>query len=61
MKFDVNQLRWTRQPKSCTITPAKIEIVTLPHTDLWQRTYYISAMTTLRYCRCPPPNVFSPL
>lgn len=40
MKFDVNQLRWTRQPKSCTITPAKIEIVTLPHTDLWQRTYY---------------------
>lgn len=40
MKFDVNQLQWTRQPKSCVITQDKIEIVTQPHTDLWQRTYY---------------------
>lgn len=40
MKFDVNHLQWTRQPKSCVISQDRIEIVTLPHTDLWQRTYY---------------------
>ena len=40
MKFDVKQLQWTREPKSYTITPDKIEIETKPHTDLWQRTYY---------------------
>lgn len=40
MKFDVTQLQWTRQPKSCVISPDTIEIVTQPHTDLWQRTYY---------------------
>ena len=40
MKFDVNNLQWTRQPKSCVISQDRIEIVTQPHTDLWQRTYY---------------------
>ena len=40
MQFDVQNLQWTRQPKSCVITQERIEIVTLPHTDLWQRTYY---------------------
>lgn len=40
MTFDVNHLEWTRQPKSCAISEDKIEIVTQPHTDLWQRTYY---------------------
>ena len=40
MKFDVNHLQWTRQPKSCVISQDRIEIVTHPHTDLWQRTYY---------------------
>lgn len=40
MKFDVNNLQWTRQPKSCVISKEQIEIVTQPHTDLWQRTYY---------------------
>ena len=40
MKFDVNALEWTRQPERCLITPDRIEIVTRPHTDLWQRTYY---------------------
>lgn len=40
MKFDVNHLQWTRQPKSCVISQDRIEIVTLPHTDLWQRSYY---------------------
>jgi hypothetical protein len=40
MKFDVNDLCWIRQPKEFVITQDKIEIVTEPHTDLWQRTYY---------------------
>ncbi|MBR2482092.1 MAG: DUF1349 domain-containing protein [Oscillospiraceae bacterium] len=40
MKFDVSKLRWTREPKSYSIAADKIEIVTHPHTDLWQRTYY---------------------
>ena len=40
MKLDTSLLQWTRQPKDCTITPDKVEIVTEPHTDLWQRTYY---------------------
>ena len=31
---------WTREPKACTIGEEQIEIVTAPHTDLWQRTYY---------------------
>lgn len=40
MKFDVNKLEWTRKPKAFTITDDLIEIITEPHTDLWQRTYY---------------------
>ena len=40
MKFEANKLKWTREPLSCSITEDKIEIVTAPHTDLWQRTYY---------------------
>ena len=40
MTIDVNNLQWTREPKDCTITENKIEILTNPHTDLWQRTYY---------------------
>ncbi len=40
MKFDINKLEWTRKPKAFTITDELIEIITEPHTDLWQRTYY---------------------
>lgn len=40
MKFDVNKLQWTREPADFAISEEKIEIVTRPHTDLWQRTYY---------------------
>ncbi len=40
MMFNVNALEWTRQPKDYTIEADRIEIVTMPHTDLWQRTYY---------------------
>lgn len=38
--FDTSKLVWTRKPLSYTIGDDKIEIVTAPHTDLWQRTYY---------------------
>ncbi len=40
MQFDVKQLAWTRAPRDYKIEDGRIEIVTAPHTDLWQRTYY---------------------
>ena len=40
MNFCTNELQWTREPAAYTITDQQIEIVTKPHTDLWQRTYY---------------------
>ena len=40
MNFNVHDLIWTREPKECHIDEDKIEVVTAPHTDLWQRTYY---------------------
>ena len=40
MKFSTNDLKWTREPADYAITEEKIEIITKPHTDLWQRTYY---------------------
>lgn len=40
MEFDVEKLEWTRKPKDYLIKQDRIEIVTQPHTDLWQRTYY---------------------
>lgn len=39
-EFDINKLEWTREPKDYSISADKIEIITNPHTDLWQRTYY---------------------
>ena len=33
-------MTWTRPPRQYTVTPDKVELVTEPHTDLWQRTYY---------------------
>ena len=40
MKMDLTMFRCTREPKSCKIEDGRIEVVTNPHTDLWQRTYY---------------------
>lgn len=40
MKIDASKLFWIRQPENFLITDNKIEIITLPNTDLWQRTYY---------------------
>ncbi|MBR2751182.1 MAG: DUF1349 domain-containing protein [Lachnospiraceae bacterium] len=36
----IEDFRWIREPKTYKIEPDRIEIVTEPHTDLWQRTYY---------------------
>ena len=40
MKINTQNMKWTRTPKQYTITENKIEMITEPHTDLWQRTYY---------------------
>mgnify|MGYP003531314315 FL=1 len=40
MKFLTEKLVWLRKPGEYDISDDKIEIVTIPHTDLWQRTYY---------------------
>lgn len=40
MTFDTEKLEWTREPAEYTISADKVEIITAPHTDLWQRTYY---------------------
>ena len=38
--MDMTRFQWTRKPTQCHVDSTKIEIVTAPHTDLWQRTYY---------------------
>jgi regulation of enolase protein 1 (concanavalin A-like superfamily) len=40
MNFESKKLSWIREPKKFIIDNDKIEIITEPHTDLWQRTYY---------------------
>lgn len=40
MNFSIDKLQWIREPENYSISAEKIEIVTSPHTDLWQRTYY---------------------
>jgi len=40
MQPDMQAFQWTRQPESYLIAENRVEIVTKPHTDLWQRTYY---------------------
>ena len=40
MNLNIHDFRWTREPESFTVSDEKVEIVTKPHTDLWQRTYY---------------------
>lgn len=38
--MNLKELKWTREPESYKINDTSVEIVTKPHTDLWQRTYY---------------------
>ena len=40
MKFNIQDFHWIREPASFSVSGDKVEIVTSPHTDLWQRTYY---------------------
>ena len=40
MNFDINNFQWTRAPEQFTVSQDKVEIITQPGTDLWQRTYY---------------------
>ena len=40
MNFDLKNFKWTREPKTWSAKDGRIEILTQPHTDLWQRTYY---------------------
>ena len=35
-----NKIKCIRKPKNFKISENRIEIITEPHTDLWQRTYY---------------------
>lgn len=35
-----SKFTWTREPQDYRIEEDRVEIVTKPHTDLWQRTYY---------------------
>ena len=38
--MDMSKFTWTRTPGSCSAAEDKFTVTTLPHTDLWQRTYY---------------------
>ncbi len=44
--LNLADFEWTREPESCVIKDVDstgsptVEVVTKPHTDLWQRTYY---------------------
>ena len=38
--MNLKDFKWTHEPKNCKISNDKVEIITKPHTDLWQRTYY---------------------
>ncbi|MBR4081621.1 MAG: DUF1349 domain-containing protein [Clostridia bacterium] len=40
MKINTADMIWTRPPQQYTIAPDRVVMVTEPHTDLWQRTYY---------------------
>lgn len=40
MEFSLDKLIWTREPVNYSIQKDRITIITDPHTDLWQRTYY---------------------
>ena len=40
MKLELKNFKWTREPEKFVMNDDRIEIVTKPRTDLWQRTYY---------------------
>ena len=40
MELSIADFTWTREPAGFSVSEEKVEIITKPHTDLWQRTYY---------------------
>ncbi len=40
MEWNKKLLKWTREPDQYMMTENRVEMITQPHTDLWQRTYY---------------------
>ena len=38
--MNLQDFKWTRLPESYELLDDKIEVLTKPHTDLWQNTYY---------------------
>ena len=40
MNVNIHDFRWTREPASFAVSDDMVEIITKPHTDLWQLTYY---------------------
>ena len=40
MDIRLENMKWTREPKEYKIESDRIEITTIPNTDLWQQTYY---------------------
>jgi len=40
MKINAKEMEWLRAPKQYIVTEDCVEMITEPHTDLWQRTYY---------------------
>lgn len=38
--MELSRFKWIRQPEEYAIKHDRVEIVTKPRTDLWQRTYY---------------------
>jgi len=40
MNLSIRDFKWTREPISFSVSDDKVEVITKPHTDLWQRTYY---------------------
>ena len=40
MNININDFAWTREPGDFFVSEGRVEVVTKPHTDLWQRTYY---------------------
>ena len=40
MKINTNELKWTRAPRQYFVSEDRVEMITEPYTDLWQRTYY---------------------
>ena len=38
--MNIEDFRWTRDPGTWSAEEGVIKVTTIPHTDLWQRTYY---------------------